>query len=71
MYLLKKLNVFLGEFNKTFICRRCLSSYTSENMIILHKQKCENNDITSIRTSSESHFQWKKRFHKNPLNFRI
>ena len=69
--LIKKLNVFLGDHHKTFICRRCLSSYTSENMLMLHKPKCENNDITTIRTSSESHLHWKKQFHKNPLNFRI
>ena len=57
--LIKKLNVFLGDDHKTFICRRCLNSYTSENMLKIHKPKCENNDITTIRMSSESHFYWK------------
>ena len=66
-----KLDVFLGDHNKKFICRRCLSSYTSENMLLKHKPKCENNDITSIKTSNESHLHWKKHFHKNPLYFRI
>ena len=47
-----------------------MSSYTSENMLMLHKPKCENNDITTIRTSSESHLHWKKYFHKIPLDFR-
>ena len=69
--LIKKLDVFLGDHNKKFICRRCLSSYTSENMLMKHKPKCENNDITSIKTSNESHLYWKKHFHKNPLYFRI
>ena len=69
--LIKKLDVFLGDHNKKFICRRCLSSYTNENMLIKHKPKCENNDITSIKTSNESHLFWKKYFHKNPLYFRI
>ena len=69
--LIKKLNVFLGDHNKNFICRRCLNSYTIENMLMLHKPKCENNGITTIRTSSESHIQWKKHFHKNPLYFRF
>ena len=69
--LIKKINVFLGEHHKNFICRRCLNSYTSENMLKIHKPKCENNDITTIRTSSESHLHWKKHFHKNPLYFRI
>ena len=37
--LIKKLDVFLGDHNKKFICRRCLNSYTSEYMLIKHKQK--------------------------------
>ena len=69
--LIKKLDVFLGDHNKKFICRRWLSSYTSENMLIKHKPKCENNDITSIKTSNESHLHWKKHFHENQLYFRI
>ena len=38
---------------------------------MIHKPKCENNDITTIRISNESHLQWKNHFYKNPLNFRI
>ena len=48
-----------------------MSSYKSENILIKHKPKCENNDITTIKTSNESHLHWKKHFHKNPLHFRI
>ena len=69
--LIKKLDVFLGDHNRTYICRRCLSSYTSENMLIKHKQKCGEDNITTIKTSNESHLHWKKHFHKNPLYFRI
>ena len=69
--LIKKLDVFLGDHNKRFICRQCLSSYTSENMLIKHKQKCGEDNITTIKTSSESHLNWKKHFHKSPLYFRI
>ena len=69
--LIKNLDVFLGDHNKKFICRRCLSSYTSENMLIKHTPKCENNDFTCIRTSNESHLHWRKHFHKNPLFFRL
>ena len=65
--LINKLNVFLGDHHKNFMCRRCLNSYTSENMSRLHKPKCEKNDITTIRTSVEYHFYWKKHFHMNPL----
>ena len=39
--LIRKLNLFLGDHNKKYICRRCLNSYTSENMLMLHKAKCE------------------------------
>ena len=45
--------------------------YTSENMLMKHKPKCENNNITTIKTSIESHIYWKKHFHKNPLCFRV
>ena len=69
--LIKKLDVFLGDHNKKFICRRCLSSYTSENLLMKHNQKCGDNNITTIKTSNESHLHWKKHFHKNPLYFRI
>ena len=69
--LIKKLDVFLGDHNKKYICRRCLSSYTSQNMLIKHKQYCGIDNITTIKTSNESHLYWKKHFHKNPLYFRI
>ena len=49
--LIKKLYVLFGNHNRKFICRRCLNSYTTENMLILHKPKCKNNDITTTRTS--------------------
>ena len=71
MLLLKKLNVFLVDHRKTFICRRCLNLYTSENMLMLQKPKYESTVIITIRTSPESHLLWKKHFHKNPLIFRI
>ena len=48
-----------------------MNSYTSENRLKLNKPKCEIKDITTIRTSPESHLHWKKHFHKNPINFRI
>ena len=39
--LIKKLDVFLGDHNKNFICKRRLSSYTSENMLMRHKKNVE------------------------------
>ena len=65
--LIKKLDVFLGDHNKKYICRQCLSSYTSENMLIKHKQKCGKDNITTIKISNESHLHWKNHFQKNPL----
>ena len=53
--LIKKFNVFLGDHHKSFICRRCLNSYTKENMLKIHEPKCENIKNTTIRTSPESH----------------
>ena len=40
-------------------------------MLMLHKPKCENIDITTIRTSNESHINGMKHFHKNPTYFWI
>ena len=40
-------------------------------MFLSHKPKCENKHITTLRTTNESHIQWKKHFHKNSLVFRI
>ena len=67
----KKLHVFLRDHNKSFVCRRCLNSYTCENALINHKEKCGYDNICTIRTSNESHLYWKKHFHRNPLYFRI
>ena len=69
--LTERTNVCLGDHHENFICRRCLNSYTSENMLILQKTQCENYDITTIRTSGESHIHWEEHFHKNPKCFRI
>ena len=69
--LIKKSDVFLGDHNKKIICRQCLSSYTSENMLMKHKQKCGEDNKTTIKTSNESHLHWKNHFHKNALTFRI
>ena len=48
-----------------------MSSYTSANKLMKHKQKCGDYNITTIKTSNESHIYWKKHFYKNPLCFRI
>ena len=58
----EKLHVFLGNHNKSFVCRRCLKSYTIENALLNHKEKRGDKYICTIRTSSEPHFYWKKTF---------
>ena len=68
---IKKLHVFFGDHNKSFVFRCCLNSYTCENALINHKEKCGDDNICTIRTSNESHLYWKKHFHKNPSYFRI
>ena len=40
-------------------------------MLIKHKQKCGEDNITTIKFSPDSHLHWKKHFHKNPLYVRI
>ena len=69
--LIKKIHEFLGNHNKSFVCRRCLNSYTCENALLNHKEKCGEDNICTSRTSNESHLYWKKHFHKKPLFFRI
>ena len=48
-----------------------MSSYTSENTLIKLKEKCGEDNITTIKTSNESHLHWNKHFHENLLCFRI
>ena len=38
--------------------------------MIKHKHRCEQQEITSVKTSNESHLYWKQYFHKNLLSFR-
>ena len=47
--LIKKLHVFLGKPNCKYICKRCLSSYTKQEVLEKHKFKCQQQEITSIK----------------------
>ena len=69
--LIEKLHVFLGKRDSKFLCRRCLSSFTNENTLLKHKQKCEQQEITSIKTPNESQVYRKKYFHKVEIFVRI
>ena len=68
-FLIKKLNIFNRKQDCRFLCRTCLNSYTSHNMLIKHKNLCGGNQ--KLKTSPDSHLYWKKYFHKNKLYFRI
>ena len=47
-----------------------MNSYASQTMISKHKQQCDQNQITSIITSSDSQLHWKEQLPMNPLYFR-
>ena len=40
-------------------------------MLMKHKQKCGDDNTTTLRTSSESYLHWKNHFHRNTLSFWI
>ena len=65
----KKLNVFIGKPDCKYICRKCLNSYTTHNMLFKHKKLCQENQ--QLTTSPDSHIYWKKYFQENKLYFRI
>ena len=46
-----------------------MSSYSSQNSSVKHKQRCEHQEKTATKTSNESHFYGKKYLHKNPFCF--
>ena len=48
-----------------------MNSYTNENALKNHKEKCGGDNICTIRKSSESHLYLEKHFHKIPLYFRM
>ena len=68
--LFQKLQVLLWNHKKVLICRRRLNSYTIETMLKIHKPKCNKDELSRSRTSSEPHFQGKNLFHKGPFCFR-
>ena len=69
--LTKNLHKHLGNHNCNYVCRCCWNSYTSQNVLIKHKEQCGEQDITSLRLSNESNLYWRKHFHKNALYFRL
>ena len=68
--LIKKLNVILGDHKKFFSVDDVLF-LIQVKICYVHKQKCENNDITTTRSSPVSHILWKNHFHKSILFWNI
>ena len=46
-----------------------MSSDSIQKVLMKRRQRCEQQEQTSIRTSIEPHLNWKKYFHKNLLHF--
>ena len=54
-YVLKKNYMSFRVLNSKFVCRRCLNSCTSQNVLNKHIHRFNQKEITSIRTWHESH----------------
>ena len=48
-----------------------MSSFSSQNVLLKHKQRSNQQEITIFRTSNESHTNWKKHLEKSVKCFRI
>ena len=69
---INKLHVLLGNHKFNYISRQCLSSYSRQNVLLKCKQQREQQEVTVIRTSNDSHLFWKKEhFPGNQLFYRI
>ena len=69
--LIKKTHIFLSNHDPKFVCKRCLSPYSSQIILMKFKVIWEQQKVTSTRTSNQSHPYWRKHFQKNPLYFRL
>ena len=56
----KKIEEFLIKDEIKIVRRRCLSSYSSQTVVMKHEQRCDQQKITAIETSNESHLYCKK-----------
>ena len=48
--LIKKSDIILRNHNCKFVCRKRLNSYIYQKMLIKHKEKCGQKQITIIRS---------------------
>ena len=45
--------------------------YSSQNVLLKHKRRGEQQRLPAIKTSNESHLYWKEHFHKNTIHCSI
>ena len=65
--LLKKLHVFIGKHDNSFVCRNCLSSYSIQSELTTHKILCGNKNNSVYIPSKETHIKWNKYYQKTPI----
>ena len=65
--LLKKLHVFIGKHDNSYVCRNCLSSYSVQSELITHKKLCGNKNKSVYIPSKETHVRWNKYYQKMPI----
>ena len=53
--LLKKLHVFVGKHDCQYICRNCLSSYSVQSELLVHKRICGGKDKSVYLPCKETH----------------
>ena len=65
--LLKKLHVFIGKHDNSFVCRNCLGSYTVQSELEIHKRLCGNKNKSVYISTKASHVKWNKYYQKMPI----
>ena len=65
--LLKKLHVFIGKYDNSYVCHNCLSSYSIQSELITHERLCANKDKSVYIPAKESHVKWNRYYQEMPI----
>ena len=65
--LLKKLHVFIGKHDSSYICRSCLCSYTVQSELTTHKRLCGIKTKLVYIPAKESYVMWNEYYQKMPI----
>ena len=65
--LLKKLHVFIGKHDNSYVCRNCLSSYSIQSELITHKKLCGDKKKSVYIPCKKTHIKWDEYYQKMPL----